>query len=216
MKGIIYKLEIGDYYYYGSTKQSFEERMLNHQLDLIRKKHKIPLYICIEEHGGWKNVKTHNIKEIEVETLKDIRKEEQSYIKEFIKDEKCLNCISAFRSEEELIKYRQEYNKAYRISHKEQIEEYNKIYSVNYYIENKDIINQKHKEYRETHKEKIKQYYEDNKEYKLKQMKEYKEAHKEEYKEYMKKYREANREKYRLYMIEYHARKRLTKEHLIQ
>ena len=70
MKYIIYKIEIKDYIYIGSTK-NFTQRKAQHKSNCIyesQSNHNCLVYKTIRENGGWNCCTMVPIKEIEVES----------------------------------------------------------------------------------------------------------------------------------------------------
>jgi len=142
MIGIVYKIEIGEKIYIGSTITKLNERQRTHNSTLRLNKHKYKLY---------EECRKHNITEIicilletkEIENELEIRLLEQDYIDKL---KPSLNSNSGWSG---LTKY--QYFKERQLKNKEKIKEYNK----GYYENNREKYLEQKKEYREKNREKI-------------------------------------------------------------
>ena len=165
--GIIYKLEdqIHKFYYIGSTTKSLKERYRNHKADSKRQPNR-KLYVYINK-AGWDNIAILPLKEVLVESIKDIWKEEKDYVKACIHDNKCLNVNLPFLDEEEKKMYFKDYK------HRDR----------EHYQQNKEKILQRQREHYQQNKEKIlqrqREHYQQNKEMILQQRKEHYQQNKE-------------------------------------
>ena len=110
----VYKLVIGDFYYYGQTKCSLEERLRTHHNDFKRLNTK--LYNKIRELG-WENVRIELVEECE-----NSREIENKLIKESLDDDFCLNTRRSFNTDEDIRNYRIEHY----YSNIDKIKEYSK------------------------------------------------------------------------------------------
>ena len=100
MLGRIYKLECEDgYYYIGSTKKTLEHRLWTHKESSKTKPYKVYNHI---NSIGWDKVKIILIKEIEVESLKELYIEEDIYIN--LNDILCLNYRLSYSTRKEIQK----------------------------------------------------------------------------------------------------------------
>lgn len=172
MKFIIYKIQINDYIYIGST-QNFTIRKAAHKKDcnnITRKNGNLLVYRTIRDNGGWDCCTMVPIKEVDVETKTQARILEEEVRVEYNAQ---MNMIRAYRSESIESEYQKEYRQ--NPEFKEKQKEYQKV---------------KQKEYQQTpeFKEKRKEY---NKEYQKEYNKKYQQTPK--YKEYQKQYRLARK-----------------------
>jgi hypothetical protein len=158
MKYIIYKIEIEDYIYIGSTK-NFTERKYTHKSACNNKQNKL-VYNKINELGGWEIAVISPIEEIECETKIQALIREEFHRKDLKAN---LNMMACHRTNEE----RLENNKQYYETHKNHLLEQMKEYRIEnrdhilevkkqHYYANKEADNLKCKEYRNSHVEEIK------------------------------------------------------------
>jgi hypothetical protein len=140
MKYIIYKIQINDYIYIGSTKQ-FAIRKSQHKRNCNNGKN-VLVYNTIRENGGWLCCTMVPIREVEVETILQARIIEEE---ERVKYNAQMNTNRSYRTEEEHIAYVKEKNARYHEANKEHIAE-------------------NHKKWREANKEHIAEYDKKNKE----------------------------------------------------
>ena len=188
MIGTVYKIEIGEKIYIGSTIQTLTERQRKHNLRLKQNVRTNKLY---------EECRVNNIEKIycipletkEIEDDLEIRELENKYIDEL---KPLLNHKSSYTG-----LTHNEYNKQDWIKNGEHYREKRK----EYYENNKEKINKKKQEHyiknKEYYKEQHKKYYENNKEIFSEKSKEYRENNKEILSEKSKKYRENNVEKIR-------------------
>lgn len=147
MKYIIYKIQIKDYIYIGST-QNFTMRKAAHKNgcnNINRKNGNLFVYRTIRENGGWDCCTMIPVKEIEVETKTQARILEEEVRVEYNAQ---MNMIRAYRSdyvESEFQKIYQrapeykEYQKEYRKQYQQtpEYKEYQKQYQKQYYLAKK-------------------------------------------------------------------------------
>ena len=100
MKYIIYKIQIKDYIYIGSTK-NFTIRKASHKRDCNNGKDFL-VYNTIRENGGWECCTIVPIREVEVETVLQAHIIEEE---ERVKYNAQMNAIRAYRTEEEKLSY---------------------------------------------------------------------------------------------------------------
>jgi len=168
-KGIIYQLYCfqNEKFYYGSTGGTIRQRKSKHIRDRNSKQcQKRPITKWINDIGK-ENVLIKEIKSFDNITRGDLQKEEEELICKSRQDGNCLNCVKAYRTEEEKDDYEKKWyidNKEKRIQwlidNKEKLKEDSKVY----YENNKNEISRKKKEYYEKHKEEFKEYYQEHKE----------------------------------------------------
>jgi len=123
MKYIIYKIQIKDFVYIGST-QNYTQRKAKHRRICINdyeQRHTCLLYKTIRENGGWDCCYMTPIKEIEVETRRQAEMVEESTRIEY---DAQLNMRRPFTTDEEKKDYHKDYHKAYYESNREKINEY--------------------------------------------------------------------------------------------
>ena len=137
----VYKLILGEYYYYGSTKTTLEERLRTHYSDFLRLKTK--LYNKARE-VGWDEVKIELVKECE-----NARVEEDLLIGGSLEDPMCLNTRRASSLN------RKEYMKQYFATLPK---EKQREYSQRAYNKNIEANREKRREYAEKHKEEKSKY----------------------------------------------------------
>ena len=129
MDGIIYKIEICNEIYIGSTIQKLNRRQNGHNFDLKRKNNKLQK-LCRENDIN--NITLIEIEKVKINNKKELYIIEQDYINKL---QPSLNSNRAIRTEEEK---------------KEQMKEI--------YKNNKEKIKKYRKEYKKNNKEKIKAY----------------------------------------------------------
>jgi hypothetical protein len=100
MKYIIYKIQIKDYIYIGSTK-NFTIRKASHKRDCNNGKDFL-VYNTIRENGGWECCTIVPIREVEVETILQARIIEEE---ERVKYNAQMNAIRAYITEDEKLAY---------------------------------------------------------------------------------------------------------------
>jgi hypothetical protein len=141
-KGIVYKIEIGDELYIGSTEEKLCKRQGQHNYDLKRYPHRKLYKACID--NGIDNIKCWWVADIVFNSFDERRAIEETYRKKLNAE---LNSIRCYRSQEE----KKEDKKQYDLDHKEEKKEYSK----KYIIDHKEEIADYQKQYRLDHKEKI-------------------------------------------------------------
>jgi len=157
-KGMVYKIELDNEIYVGSTEQKLCERQSNHNHDLKKFPNRKLYKTCIEQ--GIEKIKLIWVADIEFNSTAEKRMKEEEYRKKLNAK---LNSIRCYITEEEAEDNRKEYIK----NNKEKITQYKKEYRKN----NKEIISQYNKNYSKeyilTHREQLldykKKYYETNK-----------------------------------------------------
>jgi len=161
MIGTVYKIEIGENIYIGSTIQPLKERQIKHNYERKRKNYK--LYEECRKHNITKII-CILLEEKEIEDIDEIRQLEQEYI---TKLQPSLNSQLAYTG-----LTHKEYNKQDYIKNREHYREKNKQYRE----KNKDEIREKKKQdwikNREHYREKKKENYEMNKQKILEKKKE--------------------------------------------
>ena len=119
MDGIIYKIEICNEIYIGSTTQKLNERQRSHNFDLKRKNYKLQK-LCRENDIN--KINLIEIKKVKINNKKELNIIEQKYIKEL---QPTLNTYRSYRTEEEI----QNRHKEYRENNKEKVKLSDKIYN---------------------------------------------------------------------------------------
>ena len=171
-KGIVYKIEVGDELYIGSTEEKLCVRQASHNRDLKKFPHRKLYKACID--NGIDNIKCWWVADIVFNSFEERRAIEETYRKQLNAE---LNSIRCYRSQEEKKEDKKQYNldhkeeiKQYNLDHKEEKQEYNKQYYIDnkekikqYSLDHKEKIAEKQKQYRLDHKEEIKQYNLDHK-----------------------------------------------------
>ena len=150
-KGIVYKIEVGDELYIGSTEQTLCARQGSHNRDLKQFPHRKLYKSCID--NGIDKIKCWWVADIVFNSYAERRAIEETYRKELNAK---LNSNRCYISLEEKKEEKKEYDKKYRIDHKEEISKVKKNYD--------DEHKEDKKQYRIDHKEEIKKYYLDHKE----------------------------------------------------
>jgi len=162
--GKIYKLQIDNLIYIGSTTKDLNERLKQHHIKFkIYQNKKSKYYISSFELFKNKIIPLITLLElVPCKSKNELLERERFYIE----NTECVNKIKKVTLTEE---ERNNYCKNYYENNKDKIKEY--------YENNKDNIKDKIKEYNEKNKDKIKdkikEYYENNKEKNLKKKKEY-------------------------------------------
>ena len=144
-KGIVYKIEIGDELYIGSTEEQLCVRQGKHNYELKKFPHRKLYKACID--NGIDKIKCWWVADIVFNSFNERRAIEETYRKELNAE---LNTRRCYRSQEE----KKEQNKQYKIDHKEEIKIKSKIYDDEhkeqiaekdrlYYIKHRDTINAK-------------------------------------------------------------------------
>lgn len=117
MKYIIYKIQIKDYIYIGST-QNFTIRKSQHKCDCNRGKDYL-IYRIIRENGGWDCCTMVPVKEVDVETKLQAHILEEEMRIEYKAQ---MNAIRAYTTKEQIIEEKKERHKT--PEYKEQKKEY--------------------------------------------------------------------------------------------
>jgi hypothetical protein len=178
MYKIVPKNKDSNYCYIGHTN-NFNERQVAHikcATDINNNKHHQLVYQTIYKNGGWDDWEMIEIEKFECPTKLQARMREQELIIEYNAN---INTLSAFITEEERKKKKQEITNKYRIENAELIKEQQKQYKQ----EHKEIIKEQMRKYRQEHKAEV-----------YEKKKEYKKANAEKFKENYKIWREANKE----------------------
>ena len=132
-KGMVYKIELQDEIYIGSTETQLCQRQSRHNYDL-KKNPNLKLYKkCIEQ--GIDKIKCIWVADIEFNSTAEKRMKEEQYRKEL---NATLNSQRCYTTENEKKEYQIEYQKKYREIYKQEKKEY--------YEKNKDILNAKRQE----------------------------------------------------------------------
>jgi len=140
MIGIVYKAEIGDKLYIGSTTEKLNTRQQKHNFKLKQNIGKTKLYEECRNHNITETI-CIPLEEKEIENKDEIRLLEQEYIDKL---NPILNHIASYTGLS-----RKEYYETNKKKFKEQHKEY--------YETNKKKINEQHKQYRENNEEKRKE-----------------------------------------------------------
>jgi hypothetical protein len=138
--GKIYRLECNSLVYYGSTKQTLEERFRHHKGQGNKTSSTILFEIGDE-------VKIQLVEEYPCNSKRELELREQYYISTF----ECINSQNAFLTKDERKEYMINFFKDYYPSNTEKIIKR----SHDYYHTNKELISQLSKERYEANKEKI-------------------------------------------------------------
>ena len=161
-KGIVYKIEVGDELYIGSTEQKLCARQSCHNRDLKKYPHRKLYKACID--NGINKIKCWWVADIVFNSYAERRAIEETYRKQLNAE---LNSNRCYVSPEEMKEYKKQYEldhkeekKQYRLDHKEKIAEQQKQYK----LDHKEKIAEYKKQYHIDHKEETKQYYLDHKE----------------------------------------------------
>ena len=143
LDGVIYKIEICNEFYIGSTIETLKERQRKHNISLKKKTYK--LYETCKANDITK-ITLIKIEKVKVNNKLELKIIEQKYINEL---QPTLNMLKAYRTEEEI----KNYDKEYRENNKEKERLRHKKYRDN----NKEKIKNYDKEYKDKNKEKIKE-----------------------------------------------------------
>ena len=134
MDGIIYKIEICNEIYIGSTIQRLSNRRTKHNSNLKDINKNCKLYETCRTNNI-NNITLIEIEKVKINNKKELNIIEQKYINEL---QPTLNTYRAYMTEEERIEQHKECDK-------------------NKYLKNKEKIKERVKEYRKNNKEKIKE-----------------------------------------------------------
>jgi len=145
MIGIVYKIEIGDEIYIGSTIEKLKRRQTNH--NSFRKSQNCKLYRKANDFNI-KKIICIPLEEKEIENEEEIRLLEQEYIDKLKPSLNSQIAYTGLTKQE----YKKHYNKTYKQNNKEQIKEYQH----KYYENNIQYYKEHNKKYNEIRKEKIK------------------------------------------------------------
>jgi len=148
MDGIIYKIEIGQELYIGSTT-NLTERQKKHNCNIKTYPNKL-YQICRENNIN--NITLIELKKVKVENKKELLMIEQKYINEL---QPTLNTYNSIQTAEERKEYKRLNGIEYREKNKEKILLKKKEYREN----NKEKEKNRHKEWRENNKEHLKKYH---------------------------------------------------------
>jgi hypothetical protein len=164
-KGIVYKIEVGDELYIGSTEQILCARQRCHNRDLKSFPHRKLYKACID--NGVDKIKCWWVADIVFNSYAERRAIEETYRKQLNAE---LNTNRCYTSQEEIKEQQKQYRlghkeekKQYRLDHKEKIAEYKKQYNIDhkeeiaeyqkqYKIANRDAINARRREKRKEKK----------------------------------------------------------------
>lgn len=201
MIGTVYKIEIGEKIYIGSTIKKLNERQRLHNIRLNQNIIKYKLYEECRKHNVAKII-CIPLKELEIEDELEIRELEQEYIDELkpsLNHRASYTGLTGLTQEE----YNQEYHKEYREKNKEILSEKKK----QYYENNKETLLEQCKQYRKNNveliRERKKQDYIKNKEHYLDYQKEYQQNNKDKIRQQKKEYEQNNKDKIREQKKEY-------------
>jgi len=181
-----------NYCYIGHTN-NFNDRRCQHTkcaTDINNNKHHQLVYQTIYKNGGWDAWEMIEIEKYECSTKLQARMREQKLI---IENNANINTLSAFITEEERKKKKQEITNKYKAEHVELIKEQQQKYKQDH----KDIIKEQMRVYRQEHKAEI-----------YEKKKAYVEANKEKTKEIKKAWEEANKEQRKEKRKIYEAKKK--------
>lgn len=124
--GKIYRIVVGDSYYYGSTVLSLSQRLYGHKAYCERNPC-VKVYAKIQE-VGWDSVVIELVEDYPCESNTELRQRETTYIN--LSDPLCLNTYRAYCSEEEGKERDAEALKKWRENNKEYTTNYGKEYRV--------------------------------------------------------------------------------------
>ena len=179
--------------YIGHT-YNFIERKCQHKKNTTNTKdnkhYHLKVYQTIRDNGGWDAWEMIELEKYACSTKLEARMREQQLI---IEHNANINTLSAFITEEERKKKKQEITNKYISENVELIKEQQKQYKQ----EHKDVI-----------KEQMRKYRQENKEETYKKQQEYRKLHAEKYKENDKIWREANKERLKANRKIYEAKKK--------
>lgn len=137
MKGYIYKIEIGDENYIGSTKSGIAKRQTNHNNALKNPKcdnYNLSLYKKLRELKV-KHIKLIQLEVVDVDNIDELRDIEEEYRIKLNPSLNVLRCNKTYLS-------KKEYDKKRYLENKKEID----LKQYQYYQENKDKISVKAKE----------------------------------------------------------------------
>lgn len=200
IKGTIYCIRnsVNSKIYVGSTQQLISKRLAHHKYG-AKYFQKNSLFFQEMNTIGADKFFIEPLKEIECETLKELRKEEGKFIENTRAD---LNQRKAGRDTQQ---YYRDKKEMFQKRYENNIDKI-KARDKERYKQNFDKIQEQKKKHRqkypEQYKERDKQYYQKNREAKLQKHKEYVEANPEKMKEYYSQYYLKNREKKSAYKKE--------------
>ena len=170
----VYKMTCPDgYFYYGSTTTDLSRRKSKHKRDADRS----PDRRAYKHFSavGWHLINIELVENVRDCTCNvDLKRAEDGFIKDHLNDDKCLNMVRAFRSDDDLREWaRNNYHKNHEAIVKKRKEHYaenrDEILPKRRedYQKNKDKINESRKEYEAEHRQQInarnKKYYKDHK-----------------------------------------------------
>jgi hypothetical protein len=135
-KGIVYKIEVGDELYIGSTEEKLCARQGSHNRDLKKFPHRKLYKACID--NGIDKIKCWWVADIVFNSFEERRAIEETYRKQLNAE---LNSLRCYRSQEE----KEEYQKQYNIDHKEE-KKYKKQYDKKYNLDHKEKIAEQRKQ----------------------------------------------------------------------
>jgi len=94
MKGIIYSFIDNEYFYIGSTINTFDSILLEHKTASEGKSKNSKFYKYIRNvRDGWNDIIIIILETVECDTLEELEKIKMKYIKDHISDPFCLNVI---------------------------------------------------------------------------------------------------------------------------
>jgi len=94
MKGIIYSFIDNEYFFIGSTTNTFDSILLEHKTASEGKSKNSKFYKYIRNiRGGWDDIIIIVLETVECDTFEEVEKIKMKYIKEHISDKFCLNII---------------------------------------------------------------------------------------------------------------------------
>lgn len=115
VEGKIYRLSVGDSYYYGSTVTSLDRRLYNHK-KMMERRPNLKLYVKVQE-VGWDGVTIELVENYPCESYTELIQRETTYIN--LEDPLCLNMRLAYCSVEESKKRDGKSAKRWRENNKE-------------------------------------------------------------------------------------------------
>ena len=135
-----------DEVYYGSTTEPYLSRRMQTHTSFFKSKQRFTTAQILFEKYGVQNCQILLVESFPCNSKDELRAKEAFYIK----NNKCINQLVPYRTQEEVIEQRKQRD----IHNKEAINEHRRLYTAN----NKDKIKTKLKEWREINKERIKCY----------------------------------------------------------
>lgn len=192
----IYKLvDNSEYYYIGSCSTTLARRYYIHKQNSKKKPELKVFKVFTHEKFINNEIKIILIEELNLENRDQLRREEDKYIRNSLKDPFCLNSIHAVLNLEQMKQHKLEYAE----THKKESAEQHKIY----YESHKNEILQNAKEYRSNNLDKIKaykrDYYQQNADKIKSKTRAYYEEHKEIVSARVNKYKKENEDFYKEY-----------------